>query len=95
MTTPHRKLMEKFGIVKASDNKSEAAIKMSLAETAGRAALTATVTFAVGLILKRMFEKTVEQSGAQTQPRVKPSSVAHTPPGSYRTPSRRPTSDQE
>lgn len=95
MTTPHRKLMEKIGIVKASDSKSDAAVKMSLAETVGRAALTATVTFAVGWVLKRMFEKSIEETTAQTQPRVKPSSVAHTPPASYRSPSRRTPPDEE
>lgn len=89
MKTPHRKLMEKAGIVRRSDSKSEAAMKMSLAETVGRAALTATVTFAVGWILKNMFEKTVEEAAPKPQPKVKPSSVAANAPASYRAPPRR------
>lgn len=93
MTTPHRKLMEKAGIVKVSDSKSEAAVKMSLMEAAGRAALTATVTFAVGWVLKTMFEKTVKETAPQPS-RVKPSS-GHTTPASYRSPSRRLSPDKE
>jgi hypothetical protein len=93
--TPHRKLMEKAGIVKANDSRSEAAMKMSLAETAGRAALTATVTFAVGWVLKRMFEKSVEQAAPPPQPRIKPSSIANNQPARYRAPARRLPPDQE
>jgi uncharacterized protein (DUF697 family) len=95
MTTGHRKLLEKTGIVKSSDSKSEAAVKMSLLETAGRAAVTATVTFAVGMILKRMFEKSVKETAAQTQAGVKTSSAAHTPPATYRSPARHAAADPE
>lgn len=37
----------------------------SLAETAARAVVTASVTFAVGLLLKRSFEKGVAQAAEQ------------------------------
>ncbi|MBZ9650019.1 hypothetical protein K9B33_21015 [Sphingobium sp. 3R8] len=95
MKTPRRKLMEKAGIVKPKDSGSEAAMKMTLIETAGRAALTATVTFAVGWMLKKMFDKSVEQAVPQPQPRIKPSSVAPTSPAAYRSPPRRLPPDQE
>jgi hypothetical protein len=93
MKTLHRKLMEKADIVSRKDSNSQAAVKMSLAETAGRAALTATVTFAVGWVLKRMFEKTVEQAATQQHPRIRPSSLGTNPPASYRSPLKRPTGD--
>lgn len=81
MLSPYRKLLTKTAIVKGS--KSEAAAKMSMAETAGRAALTATVTFAVGWVLKKMFEKSVEEKTAPAEPKLKPSSATHTPPSTY------------
>lgn len=37
----------------------------SLQETAARAVVTATVTFAVGLVLKRMFEKSVANAAEE------------------------------
>lgn len=86
MKTPQRRLLEKAGVVKPSDSSSQAAMKMSLAETAGRAAVTATVTFAVGWILKKMFEKNVKEAALQSPPRSKASSAAHTAPGTYRSP---------
>lgn len=89
MKTPQRKLMEKAGVVKSSDTSSQAAMKMSLAETAGRAAVTATVTFAVGWLLKRMFEKSVKEATPHGAPRAKPSSAAHNPSGTYKSPSKR------
>lgn len=95
MTTRNRKVLEKTGVVKSSDSKFEAAVKMSLLETAGRAAVTATVTFAVGMILKKMFETTVKERAAQGNGDVKPSSAAHTPSASYRSPARHAVPKQE
>jgi len=94
MAWRNRKLMEKTGIVTASDSASKAATKMSIAETASRAAVTATVTFAVGWALKKMFEKSVKEA-VPHPPKIKPSSVTHTPPASYRSPARRMAPDQE
>lgn len=94
MAWRNRKLMEKTGIVKASDSASKAAAKMSIAETASRAAVTATVTFAVGWVLKRMFEKSVEEA-TPNPPKIKPASATYTPPASYRSPARRLPPDQE
>jgi uncharacterized protein (DUF697 family) len=94
MAWRNRKVMEKAGIVKASDSASQAAVKMSIAETASRAAVTATVTFAVGWVLKRMFEKSVEEA-APTPPKIKPSSATHAPPARYRSPARRLPPDEE
>lgn len=47
------------------DRRAKKQLLRSLEETAARAVVTATVTFAVGWVLKKMFEKSVAQA-AQT-----------------------------
>ena len=52
-----------------SDDRARKNFFRSLQETAARAVVTATVTFAVGLVLKKMFEKSVAdaaQEGARS-----------------------------
>lgn len=93
MKNPHRLLMRKIGVIKPNDSASAVAVKMSIAETAARAVVTATVTFAVGWLLKRMFEKTVEDANPHAPRRVKPSMAANNPSANYRAPSRRLPSD--
>lgn len=52
-----------------TDGQARKSLIRSLGETAARAVVTATVTFAVGLMLKKTFEKSVAeaaQKGAKT-----------------------------
>jgi len=65
------------------DEAMQDAVKIGIAETAARAAVTATVTFAVGWLLKRTFEKTVAQN-AQSACRTKPSMATNSPAVSYK-----------
>jgi hypothetical protein len=75
---------------------SRSAFVGSLAETAARAAVTASVTFAAGWILKKMFEKSVATATDQANSaNVKPQ-ASKTPggPPRYKAPAKRlPTSD--
>ncbi len=89
MTKPRQKLMKKIGIVRPHDTASQAAIKMTLAETAARAAVTTTVTFAVGWLLKKTFEKAAEKAALPPQGKIKPSVAANPAPSHYKAPSRR------
>lgn len=45
-----------------SDRRARKTFIRSLEEAAARAAVTATVTFAVGLVLKKMFERSVTEA---------------------------------
>lgn len=65
------------------DEAMQDAVKIGIAETAARAAVTATVTFEVGWLLKRTFEKTVAQN-AQSACRTKPSMATNSPAVSYK-----------
>ncbi len=68
---------------KSRDEAMQDAVKIGIAETAARAAVTATVTFAVGWLLKRTFEKTVAQT-AQPACKTKPSMATNSPAVSYK-----------
>jgi len=48
-----------------SDRRAKKQFIRSLEETAARAIVTATVTFAVGWLLKRMFEKSVAEAAQE------------------------------
>lgn len=47
------------------DRRTRENFSRSLQETAARAVVTATVTFAVGLVLKKMFEKSVSEAAQE------------------------------
>ncbi|QSR19364.1 hypothetical protein [Novosphingobium sp. KA1] len=49
----------------ASGREKEKRFVRTLEETAAKAVVTATVTFAVGLILKKMFERSVAQAAEE------------------------------
>ena len=77
---------------KSYDEAMQDAVKIGIAETAARAAVTATVTFAVGWLLKRTFEKTVAQN-AQSACKTKPSMATNSPAVSYKQTRKRPDAD--
>lgn len=63
----------------------------SLGETAARAIVTATVTFAAGLVLKKLFDrsiKTAANEAVKDEVKSRPSKPAISPP-SYRAPEKR------
>ena len=66
------------------------ALVPTLGETAVRSVVTATVTFGVGWLLKRMFEKSVVTAAQAAKKPAKPTpSKSHDAPPTYKVPEKR------
>jgi|GEM_PF-936984 hypothetical protein len=85
----YKKVQSPINFASSKDDEIKTAVKVSIVETAARAAVTATVTFAVGWVLKRTFEKSVAHKVAQTAGRTKPSMATNSPAINYKQSSKR------
>lgn len=81
MKTPADGLLKSMGIGRFRRRRMQGDFVRSLPETAARTIFTATVTFATGWVLKKLFEKSIVEKTEEvvgSKPQIQPSKPAVT-----------------